>query len=953
MGREGYLLAVGTGVDIDRRSGDQAVGWLSGLMDALNLKATKKSTEGIVARNAKIKQLGEDLEKDNVKAEKKREAGVKASASRIQDTIQKGMPQKPKKDDTGAYIDEKAGDKFVEDLKKIEKAYDKFSRRAEKEGLKVGKAGLYGGERAGFGTGTTAQEFAKQDAEDRQRAILLTKDLIDEHNRLNEIGVEGAEGRIAQNKILEEQAEQMIKLDKEAIQHEKAEGRTKRNNYRQYKKDKTEEQVLNKKELHSIKVRTEAYKKFGKAAQSVSQQIGSGLKNAFIIGTAAISAFAYKLQPVIEQVTKFERTIINANSVFGVTRNELHSVTDEMVRFGLQYGVSTQDAATGLYQLASAGLSAADSQEVLRSTLLLAMATQGDHNTLAKLTVQTIMGFGMEMTQAAELTDKFAHTIQKSLVEWQDLASSVKFAMPFFVATGQSIDQLLGGIEVLSNRALEAGIAGRGLRQALAQIAKHAEDNDDALKKMGLTTMNLDGSMRSLTEIALDAQEIFTTLGYTDVESLTAMLESMNVRGATAFALLAQNADEFNEAVTNLQGAAGEATAMADLQQQSLEAQIQRVKTALIAPFLFSDKVGEANDTLNTFTLQIKELVDEFIGFFIIGEQGNERLTEFSYAIRDFVLEVMKEVIVVVRRLKDVFLEQEAGLETFTKLLTLSTKPLLIMLNILDKLGPGMLNMIVYYKVLSSIIPLSTLASIANTKATMALTLTQMKASGTQGTYTSLIFGTTAAKWMETEAVAANTLSWSANWVAMTAGIAAVALVIAAIVKTFEPMRALVAILIGLTAAWLAFHASWSLGLTVVATIAAMGAGLAAMRLMFGDWGIMDNGGMFMARSYDNGGGVPSYYGGSGGLTSEHGLAMLQSGETVVPRTQNMLDGGGASGININIAGDVYDGDVFADKIADVLPQALNSASYSGSLDVRTFEQGASLNSKVLDRRIV
>ena len=38
------------------------------------------------------------------------------------------------------------------------------------------------------------------------------------------------------------------------------------------------------------------------------------------------------------------------------------------------------------------------------------------------------------------------------------------------------------------------------------------------------------------------------------------MLESMNVRGATAFALLAQNADEFNDAVTNLQGAAGEAT---------------------------------------------------------------------------------------------------------------------------------------------------------------------------------------------------------------------------------------------------------------------------------------------------------------------------------------------------------------------------------------------------------
>jgi TP901 family phage tail tape measure protein len=951
MGREGYLLAVGTGVDIDRRSGDQAIGWLSSLMDALNLKSTKKATEGIVERNRLIKGAGQVLEEDNKKAEKIREDSVKASSERISKTIKKGMPRPPKQE-KGQWIDEDAGEDFEKQLKIINKAYKKFADAAAKEDLKVGQAGKYGGKaskgKGGFGTGTSATEFGKQQAEDRKKAILLTKDLIEKNNRLNEVSSHGAAERIAENEVLEQQAKDMIRLDEEAIQHEKSEARTKKTNYRQYKKDVSELGKQNKQELHSIKVRTEAYKKLGKQMQSVIQQAGAGMKNAFIIGTAAIAAFAYKLQPVIEQVTKFERTIINANSVFGVTREELHSVTDEMVQFGLQYGVSTQDAATGLYQLASAGLSAAESQEVLRSTLLLSMATQGDHNTLAKLTVQTIMGFGMEMSEASILTDKFAHTIQKSLVEWQDLASSVKFAMPFFVATGQSIDQLLGGIEVLSNRALEAGIAGRGLRQALAQIAKHANDNEDALRKMGLETMNADGSMRSLTEIATDAQSIFTTMGYSDVESLTAMLESMNVRGATAFALLAQNADEFNEAVVNLQGAAGEATAMADLQQQSLEAQIQRVKTALIAPFLFSDKVGEANDTLNTFTLQIKELVDEFIGFFIVGEKGNEQLTEFSYAIRDFVLEVMKEVIVVVRRLKDVFLAQEAGLDTFQKLLTLATKPLLIMLNILDKLGPNMLTLLVYWKVLNSIIPFSTLATMANTKAMMMLTLAQMKAAGTEASYTSLIFGKTAAKWLETEAVAANTLSWTANWIAMTAGIAVVAVVIAAIVKTFEPMRALMAILIGLTVAWMAFHASWSLGLTVLATIAAMGAGLAAMRLLFGDWGVMDNGGMFMARTYDNGGKMTG-----GPLTSEHGLAMLQTGETVIPRTQNMLDGGASGGININISGDVYDGDVFADKIADVLPKALNSSSYSGSLDVRTFEQGASLNSKVLDRRIV
>ena len=114
--------------------------------------------------------------------------------------------------------------------------------------------------------------------------------------------------------------------------------------------------------------------------------------------------------------------------------------------------------------------------KILPETLKLSMAVQGDHNTISKLTAQTIFGFGMEMEDAAMVTDKFAYAIQKSLIEYQDLSSAVKFALPFFTATGQSIDQLLGALQVLTNRALEAGIAGRGLRQAFRTGGKKVKN---------------------------------------------------------------------------------------------------------------------------------------------------------------------------------------------------------------------------------------------------------------------------------------------------------------------------------------------------------------------------------------------------------------------------------------------------------------------------------------------
>ena len=55
------------------------------------------------------------------------------------------------------------------------------------------------------------------------------------------------------------------------------------------------------------------------------------------------------------------------------------------------------------------------------------------------------MGFGMEFSDAQEVTDKFAHSINKSLIEWDDLASSIKFALPFFTSTGQSIRPAIRG----------------------------------------------------------------------------------------------------------------------------------------------------------------------------------------------------------------------------------------------------------------------------------------------------------------------------------------------------------------------------------------------------------------------------------------------------------------------------------------------------------------------------
>ena len=932
MGRSDYLVSAGIGFDLDRSSARKSIGIFEGLAGALNTVATKKAAEGFAKTEQEYAKTIKGLKDINNQADEDLVEGTKKSAKAAQDALNKSMMKPPSQASKGA-IKAAGGlkaykDEYKATVSAMKSSYSKFAKEAEKIGITFSK-----------GSKIDLQKFAKLDVETRKQSINLTKRMIkDEKNRLKTLteGSKGYEELSKEIKHLQEQEKQMANLSEDVFQQERKTQKVKQDSAKKERKAEKKKLSAQKKIIMGLKNLQQNTAKLGRIAQDSAAKISGGLQNAFVIGTAAAAAFFYKMEPLAETVQEFEKTIINANSVFGVTKKELFEVSDSLVQFTLKYGVSAQDTATGLYQLASAGLSAADSQVVLQDTMKLAMATQGDHNTLAKLTTQTIMGFGFQMSDSGMLVDKFAHSIQKSLIEWQDLASSVKFAMPFFVATGQSIDELLGGLEVLTNRALEAGIAGRGLRQALAQFAKHANNNASALAKMGVEIMGVNGEMRALHDIAKDAQVAFGDISGT--EQLTAMLEDMNVRGATAFALLVQNADEFGDAVDNLANSAGEATAMADVQQQSLANQIQLVKNALLAPFLFADEVGEANDTLNEFTFRIQELVQEFVDFFIIADEGGERLTENAQQIKEFVLTVLEEAVTVVRRLKEVFLEADGQLEFFTDMLELAVKPLHLLLNIMESLSPETLSFLVKLKLFNSIMPITNVLSMLGTVIQMQYMAALIGRKGAEDAVTLSLFARNKQEIITGLSSIAMLASFGLAITAMTAAIAmtgaysdalvvlsGVFLMVAASglmmkAATFFGLGPIGSVLLGLTAVYLMYKGLFALRDAGQSMLKSPDAVSVQGQSQYSTDINYDSGGMYTGtRMYD-----------MGGPTTEHGMAVLQKGETVIPKTRNMLD----SGITLNIGGDIVtdNAEDFAERIAQVLPEALRRQNDIGGI---------------------
>ena len=373
--------------------------------------------------------------------------------------------------------------------------------------------------------------------------------------------------------------------------------------------------------------------------ENIAGRMLGQFRQALTVSVSLLTTLGYSIRGLSQDFAVFEQELINANSIWQEQNEVLYSISDRVVKFGEDYGVAYDNASRVLYQFASAGLEAAEAQAVLNDVLILSMAVQGDANTIGKLTVQTIKGFGLEMSDASEVTDKFAHSINASLIEYQDLASAIKFALPFYVATNQSLDQLLGSIQILTDRALEAGIAGRGLRQALAEFAEGAEDSTRKFAQMGVEVTDAQGNFLQMTEIARNFANAIGTDIANDTELLTSLIDDLNIRGATAFIHLVQNVDEFEEAVSELANSQGAANEMAMIQQGALTMQIQLLRNAAKEVFFLAEEQHVANGYLNEFDYRLKSLVNSFRAMFIVDmPDGSKKLTQFAYDLRETVI---------------------------------------------------------------------------------------------------------------------------------------------------------------------------------------------------------------------------------------------------------------------------------------------------------------------------
>jgi hypothetical protein len=369
-----------------------------------------------------------------------------------------------------------------------------------------------------------------------------------------------------------------------------------------------------------------------------------------------------------------------------------------------------------------------------------------------------------------------------------------------------------------------------------------------------------------------------------DTEMMTKLLEDLNVRGATAFIHLVQNADEFTAAVDDLANSQGAAGQMADIQNQSLENQLMVMKNAAVASFFLSDATYENMGAMNEFHYLLQTATNDLRDFLFVQTEAGLILSEVGENLKSMVNSALLTFIQLLRESYVVLAQFASNGESLSGVIQALVLPLRAVVALLGHMGENGLQTIIMYKVLTSLVPMNTLLMMANAEsmvlngvAVQGATMSLQRMAGVLAMTNMMMFG---------GIMALNQQSEGMNRFGQVLIFVAGAMQMFAVAKAMTSNHLLL---------WPAAIAG---GLAYLALAHAMKNTMKAPEVEYKplpplEYTTMDTGGIFMPKYMD-----------TGGTTQEHGLAMLQKGETVNSKTNNMLED---SGIIINIRGDVYD----------------------------------------------
>jgi TP901 family phage tail tape measure protein len=272
---------------------------------------------------------------------------------------------------------------------------------------------------------------------------------------------------------------------------------------------------------------------------------------------AATSAAEFQIK--ISQI----RTISQDNQLaFGQWAQAVRNLSNE-------FGTPLIDTAAGAYEVLSNQVAkGAKAISFMREANKLSLVTFASSQDSVSALTGIINAYGLDTSDAAEISAKLFKTIELGRVYMVDLAGSIGDVSSIASLLGISLDELLAAISSITIRSVNPRNALTQLRNIFSQLLKPSEDMKDALHSIGyesgpdlIRVNQLSGALEKLVGVRPDLE------GLADI--------FRNIRGFAGAAILSRDSEGFKKNVSEMKNASESFNAAVVISTESAGKQLQ------------------------------------------------------------------------------------------------------------------------------------------------------------------------------------------------------------------------------------------------------------------------------------------------------------------------------------------------------------------------------------------
>lgn len=299
------------------------------------------------------------------------------------------------------------------------------------------------------------------------------------------------------------------------------------------------------------------------------------------------------LMDCVDASAQFETSLAKLSTIADTSSVSMNTLSSELLDLSNDTGVAATSLTESAYQAISASVDTASAVDFVAQANELAVGGFTSTETAVDVLSTAINAYGLEVSQAGQLSDYLITTQNLGKTSVDELAQSVGKVIPLASAYNVEMDNLSSAYAVLTANGIATAETGTYLKSMFTELA------DSGSEVAGILQDETGMSFSELSESGYSLGDVLAVIGESVGNDSTAFsnLWSSSEAGVGALSLLNAGTEKYNSVLNEMQNSTGAASQAYDAMTNTAEFAEQRMTNSAN-----NLKIAIGDSLLDTFT---------------------------------------------------------------------------------------------------------------------------------------------------------------------------------------------------------------------------------------------------------------------------------------------------------------------------------------------------------------